>query len=505
VSGTSTGNCLKGQHQMIIVHSAMHSGRIFFWGEIAELTKAVQKRKSSKMGPQKEKAERYYYGADMQDLVAVLTQAVPNIGPEKKHFHDLAVWLPTRAGQAIPSSPLIAEQSPGRGKIKLRSWIITTYRMEWSEAVDLLCTCSGKKVLAPGVVIGDDLRFWSEAIRFAGSLVARQQYLPSVQTGEDDFRAVWQPVYLGDDTEGLMQLAQRMPPSARALCEIASNEPPFTPAVDALRRFVGGSLDCLVRHSSWDERSLSKRGNQANFESIHDAWLYALRSRDNRIPGPKKELALLAEQLREWSRPIAVTASSPFRLCFRLEEPSSPETPKKGRAKPASETWYVRYLLQPRDDLSLLIPMEAAWKQDTAKSSPLKQTGHRVTEYLLTSLGQASAVCPGVASSLKTSQPGGYSLDAQGAHEFLKEKALQLQQSGFGVMLPAWWTGKGTKLRLSVSANVKSPKMKATSGLSLGEIVQFDWEVSVGDEKMTLKELEALARLKAPLVRIRGQ
>src|SRR5208283_4427044 len=186
-------------------------------------------------------------------------------------------------------------------------------------------------------------------------------------------------------------------------------------------------------------------------------------------------------------------------------EPSSPETPKKGRAKPASETWYVRYLLQPRDDLSLLIPMEAAWKQDTAKSSPLKQTGHRVTEYLLTSLGQASAVCPGVASSLKTSQPGGYSLDAQGAHEFLKEKALQLQQSGFGVMLPAWWTGKGTKLRLSVSANVKSPKMKATSGLSLGEIVQFDWEVSVGDEKMTLKELEALARLKAPLVRIRAQ
>jgi SNF2 family DNA or RNA helicase len=47
--------------------------------------------------------------------------------------------------------------------------------------------------------------------------------------------------------------------------------------------------------------------------------------------------------------------------------------------------------------------------------------------------------------------------------------------------------------------------MKASSGLSLGEIVQFDWELAIGDQSLTLKELESLARLKAPLVKIRGQ
>jgi len=47
--------------------------------------------------------------------------------------------------------------------------------------------------------------------------------------------------------------------------------------------------------------------------------------------------------------------------------------------------------------------------------------------------------------------------------------------------------------------------MQGGSGLSLEEIVKFEWEVALGGEKLTLRELESLARLKAPLVRWRGQ
>jgi SNF2 family DNA or RNA helicase len=36
-------------------------------------------------------------------------------------------------------------------------------------------------------------------------------------------------------------------------------------------------------------------------------------------------------------------------------------------------------------------------------------------------------------------------------------------------------------------------------------VVQFDWELALGDRKLTRRELEALAELKAPLVRLRGQ
>ena len=47
--------------------------------------------------------------------------------------------------------------------------------------------------------------------------------------------------------------------------------------------------------------------------------------------------------------------------------------------------------------------------------------------------------------------------------------------------------------------------MQAKAGLSLDTLVQFDWEVALGGKALTRQELEALARQKGPLVRLRGQ
>ena len=47
--------------------------------------------------------------------------------------------------------------------------------------------------------------------------------------------------------------------------------------------------------------------------------------------------------------------------------------------------------------------------------------------------------------------------------------------------------------------------MQAGSTFTLDTLVRVDWEVTLGDEKLSRQELEALAKLKAPLVRLRGQ
>ena len=167
------------------------------------------------------------------------------------------------------------------------------------------------------------------------------------------------------------------------------------------------------------------------------------------------------------------------------------------------DTWYVRYLLQANHDPSLLIPAEDAWKGSHGQL--FKEDHFNAREYLLLSLGQASGICPHIETSLRTSTPSGYELDATGAYEFLTQKALMLEQSGFGVMLPAWWTRKGTKLRLTARANVKPSGMQGVSGLSLDQIVQFDWEVALGGERLSVEELQRLAKLKAPLIKVRGQ
>src|SRR5262249_47208940 len=119
--------------------------------------------------------------------------------------------------------------------------------------------------------------------------------------------------------------------------------------------------------------------------------------------------------------------------------------------------------------------------------------------------GRGAGLGPPAEASLGAATPAGFPADAAGAHRFLTETAWLLEQAGFGVLLPAWWTRKGTKQRLSVRAHVKTPAMQGGSGMSLAEIVTFDWQVALGDQVLTLKELEGLARLKSPLVQVRGQ
>src|SRR5262249_43198842 len=150
-----------------------------------------------------------------------------------------------------------------------------------------------------------------------------------------------------------------------------------------------------------------------------------------------------------WRRPIEIAASAPFRLCFRLEEP-------KAESGKNANQWHVDYLLQAVDDLSLLIPAEHAWKEKKSEAAILGRAGFRPREYLLSSLGQAATISPQIEASLKSAAPSGYDLDTTGAYAFLSEKAAPLEQAGFGVFLPSWWTRKGTKLRLAAKASVTS-------------------------------------------------
>ena len=60
-------------------------------------------------------------------------------------------------------------------------------------------------------------------------------------------------------------------------------------------------------------------------------------------------------------------------------------------------------------------------------------------------------------------------------------------------------------MRPRVRANAQSPAMEGVGGIDLDTVLRFDWELSLGEQKLSLEELETLARLKTPLVRVRGQ
>lgn len=490
---------------MIVVHAGVYDSQLLLWGETPVEPKALPARRREQNRPQP-----LPYDTGTKELSAALGEAGLGLKADKSHTRAMIAWLPTLGNKPIASSPLIAEPPDSRTKTILAPWIVTALGLSSEQAIELLCACVDRQTLTPGVIVGKDLAFWTTAMRLAGALIARQQFLPGLSKNGGTYRACWKPVFAGDDSALLAKLAKAMPHVCRALTGDAVS-PPEIPSMSVLSGFIGEMVDQLVRSSiaaagvrlkPAPASKHRRRKNAAAFDSIHDQWLYALRSPDGVMEGDPAELAQFASQVREWQQPISVISATPFRLCFRLEEPDGDgdDTRRGGQ-----NAWFVRYLLQASDDPSLIIPAEEAWKAEGPKALILKRGGFNAREYLLSCLGQASGTCSHIETSLKTTSPSGYELDATGAHEFLTEKASVLEQAGFGVLLPAWWTRKGTRLRLTARADVKSPKMKGRSGLTLASIVQFNWQVALGNERLSLEELQALAKLKQPLVKVRGQ
>ena len=493
---------------MLILHASYSGSSLLFWGE-KSVREGVptQSCSVSREGHSHSLPGLRHYPYDAGDeLAETIPVLITGFGFPAKSSRRVAAWLPTRGNNPIPSSTLIADPPGLRGKVRLAPWAVTVYPLPMNKTIELLCHCLGQRMLGAGTMLGPDLAYWAEVLRHAGSLVARQQYLPSLRSDGAEYKSVWQPVWAGEELTWLDALSKRMPPVARALSDNDDAAPSEVPAIALLEAFISGAVDYLVRDSASKDSTTRVKGRRRrpSFDSMHDAWLHGLRSSDGVIEGDKAELTRLATQVQEWRRPMASSVASPLRLCLRLEEPEQADDMVSRRKKSAPERWYLRYLLQPFADPSLLVTVEDAWKASGAKTSLLKQYGANAREYVLSSLGQAAAISPGVAASLETAEPVGYALDTPGAYKFLTEEAAVLEQAGFGLMLPAWWTRKGTKGKLAVRANVRSPKMQG-GGVSLESLVQFNWEVALGDQKLTWRELESLAKLKTPLVQVRGQ
>lgn len=486
---------------MIVLQAGIADRQFVLWGETpVESPGTIAKPRGRK--PRAPRPSSFPYDPGEERLRASLKEARPDMAGETE---STMLWLPTVNGQPVASTPLIADPPEAEAIAALAPWGVTTLKLSAEQVVDLLCACVNQETLAPGVIVGKTLAYWVSVLRFAGALVAREQFLPDIEHTDGSVRALWKPVLGGASAQQWTRLAQAMPSACRALSDSAE-APPTTPAMSVLHDALALLVDVLVRSSLAPAPIAAAprtrtRQPAATFDSVHDQWLHALRSRDGEMTGAAAELEKLAGEVRQWQRPIAISTASPFRLCFRLEEPA---TDDGETGFDVGGPWYVRYLLQAADDPSLLVPVANVWTARGRTADVLKRGNFDPREYLLTALGHATTICPSIEASLKTVAPGGYELDPTGAHGFLTEKAWLLEQAGFGVLLPAWWTRKGTKLRLTVRAHVNSPRMQS-SVLSLEEVLKFDWQVALGDQVLSRQELETLAKLKSPLVKVRGQ
>src|SRR5215813_4054894 len=137
-----------------------------------------------------------------------------------------------------------------------------------------------------------------------------------------------------------------------------------------------------------------------------EAWLRALFGPDPAVAGDSIERGALAQRLKSWQQAAAPTDAA-LRLCFRVAPPAGTKPP---------QPWRVEFLLQARDDPSLLVPAGEVWRSKR-----------------LVVLGRASRLWPDLEPALAVARPAEVSLDTEGAYRFLRDSATLLSHSGFGV------------------------------------------------------------------------
>ncbi|MGH2351772.1 MAG: DEAD/DEAH box helicase, partial [Chloroflexota bacterium] len=216
---------------------------------------------------------------------------------------------------------------------------------------------------------------------------------------------------------------------------------------------------------------------------------------------------------REGGVATGTAESDTFRVCFRLDPPpaegeASAAPPQASKAGPAA-AWQLSYFLQAADDPSLLVPAGEAWRLRGATLRYLNRRFDQPQERLLAGLGRAARLVPPIEASLRQTRPEACALSTSEAHHFLKEAALLLRTSGFGVLVPGLEATLRLRVRLGSAGGPGGPadpaKSAGRAGLSWDSLVAYDWQVALGDETLTREEFEQLARLKEPLVQVRGR
>jgi superfamily II DNA or RNA helicase len=368
---------------------------------------------------------------------------------------------------------------------------------------------------------------WTLASKLALALAARERMVPVMVTRDGTIEARWAAaISTSEDAAHIAAIAGSMPPSAHAVpvpgASSGAAREVWAPEA-LLRAFLDDAVDALVRTArgshgpGFPKAAASRAGSRATTAgtgtgtgtSWERRWIAALAGEDRSFePRGFAERTVVAD-LERWSRP-ALGGGGFLRACFRLELPVS-DGDGDGQRHDDGARFALRFLLQSPEDPSLLVSAAEVWKTRGRRLAVFGRAFRDPQESLLEALGRAARIFAPIAASLSDPRPEGLALDATAAWAFLGQGAPALAEAGFGVLVPGELTAAGQRrlrLRLRVGQTTEKTKtagaVPGVARLGLDEMLRFEWEAAIGDQMLTAREIAALARQKAPLVRYRG-
>ncbi|NJO73308.1 MAG: DEAD/DEAH box helicase [Leptolyngbyaceae cyanobacterium RM1_406_9] len=430
--------------------------------------------------------------------------ALPTYPVEAGETEEAMQTSPSRA-IAIPQHSAAPSHSPDENAAPtLQVWQIQGVCLKPLEAIQFLQSLPLSSVSEESWLSGD-LRFWSHVARWHLDLLARSKFLPILERSDEVAIARWQTLLdSAADQARLEHFSRQMPAVCRAY-QPSSTEPIeaalFPSAQNLLLSFLNQSIDAQVRAALASHPlpaiPLSK-------DAPVREWLQALgmTTADSPHPGmvstEAEQLEPLETILNNWIAPIQqqlTQQAASFRTCFYLRTPA-----------PGQTDWALEFYLQAAHDADFLVSAKTIWNNPVERLDYLGRTIHHPQETLLAGLGFASRLYPVLEPSLQVQQPQACPLDPMQVYNFIKSAAWQLQDSGFGVVLPPSLANhQGLANRLGLRVRAETPSKRNKQRLGLQSLLNFKWELSIGGQRLSKEEFDRLVELNTPLVEINGE
>ncbi len=486
---------------MIVLHSIWHSSApegLHIWAESSDMAVSLPRRATKQAEARKPRL--HPFALDHNTLTETVEEIAGSSLTDSADDDLLSLRLPSNPKGPLSSPELPVEKTTGDSQsIELRWWKVATLVLDAGSAFDFLLSLPSNP--PHGIVFGSSLRFWSTVANFAFELITQQHFAPTLNESRDGktvtYRAAWEAVLSEEDTERLQLLARAMPP----LCWSFTSEGNQKAALlqNIVHDFLNQAVDSFVR-GELATTTFYPPANR-NHQSPHEQWLHALSSDSPILTGNAQELANFAATLRGWIGQLRPsTLSSPFRTCFRLDSPE-----EDGAGVNGATHWHVSFHLQANDDRSLLVPSEKVWQERSGTLTFLKRKFENPQERLLGDLGKAVRLFPKIEESLRATHPTQVTLNTEQAYKFLRESAPLLEESGFGILVPPWWQKRSARVGVKLHVRPKSNGKTNQGLMGLDSLVDYHWNIAIGDTTLTPQEFEKLVNLKQPLVQIRGQ
>ncbi len=371
------------------------------------------------------------------------------------------------------------------------------------------------------VQLGSDLLFWYHYSQAFKQIILKDQYIPAFKYRElaiqvskktatkttakakktasaspkFEIYPAWEIVSEKYETE-LAQYVEYMPLACvSGFSEPLADQAEFFDSETLLRHFSESVLNSILTHTP----TTAQFSGKVSDSLLQQCLDFNEKELANHISSSNEAL----EQFQKWEgwqqKINRIQADSLFYLCFQLQAPQK-----------ESEPWQLQFQVSPKNDPSLKLPLADYWSMTAAKKKAIeKQFGKEFEQNLLLNLGYAARMYDRIWQGLETDRPIGLQLNLDQAFEFLKESAWILEDAGYKVVVPSWWTPVGrrrAKMRLKASGKGKtSSKPQAKGYFGFEQLVEYQYELAIGDETISVKEWEQLVKSKAPLVKFRGE